>query len=267
VHTRVVGLWFTLLTLLVLAAACGASQTAPEAQTSPKQTGENTVSGEVVAFAAASLTDAFEALAMAFSEANPAVKVTSNFAGSQQLAGQITQGAPASVFASANQTQMDVVADAGLIAGQPQVFASNRLTIAVEPGNPLGIKGLADLARPDITLVMAAEEVPAGQYARQALDAAGVQVAPASLETDVRAVLSKVALGEADAGIVYRSDVVAADGDVDAVEIPAAQNVPAAYPIAVLADAPNLAAARAFVDFVTSKQGQHILAEHGFAAP
>jgi len=251
------------LALLLLAVACGGGQTAPAEQVSP---GAASPWGEVLVFAAASLTDAFEEIAMELSEANPGAKVTYNFAGSQQLAGQITQAAPADVFASANQTQMDVVADAGLVAAEPQIFTSNLLEIAVEPGNPLGIQGLADLSRPDVTLVMAAEEVPAGQYARQALDAAGVQVTPASLETDVRAVLSKVALGEADAGIVYRSDIAAAGDDVEGVEIPLDQNVPASYPIAVLTSAPNPAAARAFVDFVTSRRGQEILAKHGFAA-
>lgn len=257
------------LTLLVLAMACGGGQpTGDQAsrEVPAAQETEETLSGEVLVFAAASLTDAFEEIATEFSNTNREVKVIYNLAGSQQLAGQITQDAPADVFASANQTQMDVVVAAGLVAGQPEIFTSNLLEIAVEPGNPLGIQGLADLSRPDITLVMAAEEVPAGQYAREALDAAGVAVAPSSLETDVRAVLSKVALGEADAGIVYHSDVTAADGAVEGVEIPAGQNVPATYPIAVLANAPNPTAARAFVDFVTSQRGQEILSQYGFAA-
>jgi molybdate transport system substrate-binding protein len=224
-------------------------------------------SGEVLVFAAASLTDAFGAIADAFTDANPQVEVVLNLAGSQTLASQIVEGAPADVFASANAAQMDVVAEAGALARAPEVFTANRLAIAVEPGNPLGITGLQDLADPELLLVLPAEEVPAGRYARQALDAAGVAATPVSLERDVRAARSKVELGEADASIVYASDIVAADGRVDGVELPAEQNVPAAYPIARLAEAPNAEVADAFVAFVLSAPGQTILAEYGFTAP
>ncbi|MDQ3974378.1 MAG: molybdate ABC transporter substrate-binding protein, partial [Actinomycetota bacterium] len=160
---------------------------------------------------------------------------------------------------------MQQVAEAGLVAGRPRPFADNRLVIAVEPGNPLGIRGLADLADPQVTVVLAAEEVPAGAYARQALAAAGVRATPSSLETDVRAVLGRVALGEADAGIVYVSDVVAARGRVEAVAIPPEHNVVVSYPIAVLAPAPNPDGAQAFVDFVLSPAGQAVLARFGFS--
>ncbi len=230
--------------LLVLLAGCGG--------------GSAEAGGEVLVFAAASLTEAFGEIEEAFVAANPGATVTFNFAGSQTLATQINEGAPADVFASANQTQMDVVGEAG------EPFIANVLQIAVEPGNPLGIETLEDLARPDVTLVMAAEEVPAGQYAREALDAAGVTVDPASLEQDVRAVLSRVSLGEADAGIVYASDVASAGDEVSGVEIPDEQNVPATYPIATLPEAPNPEGAEAFVAFVRSEEGQTILAEHGF---
>jgi molybdate transport system substrate-binding protein len=236
---------------VLLLGACGSAEREP--------------SDEVLVFAAASLTDAFEEVAAAFGEANPDVTATFNFASSATLAQQIVQGAPADVFASANQAQMDVVADAGLLDGESEPFAGNLLQIAVEPGNPLGIAGLADLARPDLTLVLAAEEAPAGQYAREALDAQGVTVTPASLEADVRAVVSRVALGEADAGIVYATDVIAADGDVEGVEVPEDQNVPATYPIATLAEAPTPDAAAVFVDFVQSGEGQAILRRHGFS--
>jgi molybdate transport system substrate-binding protein len=171
------------------------------------------------------------------------------------------------VFASANQTQMDAVRDAGSIAGEPVVFARNRLEIAVEPGNPQDVGGLEDLARAGLKVVLAAEEVPAGQYAREALDAAGVAVTPVSLETDVRAVLSKVALGEADAGVVYTSDIASAGDEVEGVEIPDDLDVIAAYPAAVVADAPNPAAASAFVDHVTSADGQATLKQFGFSTP
>lgn len=225
------------------------------------------VSGELVVFAAASLNDAFDALGDAFGDEYPDVEVVANFAGSQTLASQIAQGAPADVFAAANTTQMDVVAAAGGLSAAPEVFTTNRLEIAVEPGNPLGIDGLADLTDPGLQLVLPAEEVPAGSYARQALEAAGVTVTPSSLERDVRAALAKVELGEADAAVVYASDLVVADGRAEGVPIPPRYNVAAAYPIAVLADAPNPATAAAFVDFVLGDQGREILAAHGFSAP
>lgn len=225
------------------------------------------VSGELIVFAAASLTDAFGEIGEAFVAENPGVVVVFNHAGSQTLASQIIEGAPADVFASANVTQMDAVAAAGNLAGAAEVFTTNLLAIAVEPGNPLGISGLDDLADPDLVLVLPAEEVPAGQYASEALDAAGVAVTPASLEQDVRAALAKVALGEADAAIVYASDIAASDGRAEATAIPVAQNVPASYPIAVIGDAPNPSAAEAFVAFVLSEAGQDILASHGFTSP
>ncbi len=248
-------------TLAVLVAACGS----PGGADSGDAAGE--VSGELLVFATASLTDVIEDLSRAFIAQHPDVEVVRNVAGSQTLARQLNEGAPADVFASANTTQMAAVADAGNLASDPEVFTSNRLEIAVEPGNPLGIGGLEDLADPDLVLVLPAEEVPAGQYARDALGAAGIEVAPASLEQDVRAALSKVALGEADASIIYASDIVASDGRVSGVAIPAEQNVLASYPVAVLADAPNPAAATAFVAFLLSAEAQDILADAGFAVP
>lgn len=224
-------------------------------------------SGTITVFAAASLTDAFEALEAAFGDAHPGTEVVFNHAGSQVLAGQIAEGAPADVFASANPHHMAAIRDGGHISGKPRAFAANRLAIAVEAGNPLGIDGLDDLSDPDLVIVLPAEEVPAGDYAREALAGAGVPVSPASLEPDVRAALSKVALGEADASIVYSSDVVAADGRVTGVAIPPAANVTALYPIAVMADAPNPDGAEAFVEFVHSDEGQAILSDHGFTAP
>lgn len=256
---------------LVLLAACGGAA----ADTTPGPTGatstgasEEAVTGDVTVFAAASLTEAFTELGSAFEAMHPETTVTFNFAGSQQLATQIaTDGAPADVFASASQTQMDVVADADLLDGDPVVFARNRLEIVVEPGNPADVTMLEDLGRDDVTVVLAAEEVPAGQYAREALDAADVTVQPVSLETDVRAVLTKVALGEADAGIVYTSDIAAAEERVEGVAIPDEDNVIATYPIAAQRDAPNAAAARAFVALVRSDEGHRTLDAYGFVAP
>jgi len=221
----------------------------------------------VTVYAAASLNQAFAELGTAFTAANPGATVTFSLAGSQQLAAQIVEGAPADVLAAADQRQMDVVREAGLIDGTVEVFTANVLEIAVEPGNPLGVRDVADLADPGLAVVLAAEEVPAGRYARELLADAGVAVTPASLEADVRAVLSRVALGEADAGVVYRSDVAAADGTVQGVAIPDDRNVRASYPIAALTGGSNPQGAAAFVDLVLSAEGRAILASHGFAPP
>jgi molybdate transport system substrate-binding protein len=248
------------LTVAVLVTACGSADTDAGSGTSDE------VSGELVVFAAASLTDAFDEVHEAFVQANPDVEAVFNHAGSQTLANQINEGAPADVFASANATQMDDVAAEGNLAADAAIFTTNLLAIAVETGNPFGIGSLADLADPDLVLVLPAEEVPAGQYAREALAGAGVEVSPSSLEQDVRAALSKVELGEADASIVYASDVIASE-EAEGIEIPTDQNVPASFPIAVLADAPNPTAAEAFVAFVLSDAGQDILATYGFTSP
>jgi len=188
---------------------------------------------------------------------------TFNYAGSQTLASQIAQGAQADVFASADTAHMKTLQDAGLLADPPRVFAHNRLEIAVERGNPKGIHSLADLARSGLVVVLADPSVPAGKYAQQALAKAGVTVHPASLEPQVTGVLSKVALGEADAGIVYVSDIVTS-GNVDGLAIPDAQNVIADYPIARLNATPNKSGAEAFIAYVLSSQGQAILVRAGF---
>lgn len=225
------------------------------------------VEGEVVVMAAASLTDAFEDLADGFEAAHPATRVVLTFAGSQTLATQILQGAPADVLATADPGPMRAVAAEGLLADDPQVLTTTVLAIAVEAGNPLGVRSLSDLADPDLVLVLAAPDVPAGRLAAQALDAAGVSATPASLEVDVRAALAKVELGEADAAIVYASDLVTAGDTVEGVAIPDEHNVVAEYPIATLADAPNPAAAASFVDHALADVGQAVLAEHGFTGP
>ncbi|CAN5131323.1 molybdate ABC transporter substrate-binding protein [soil metagenome] len=218
----------------------------------------------VPVFAASSLTGAFGRVQRAFEADRPGIDVVVSSAGSSTLAAQIVQGAPAAVFASADRAQMRVVADAGLVAGRGRAFARNVLAIAVRPANPLGIRDLGDLADPDVAVVLAAPHVPVGRYAREALRAAGADVRPASLELDASAVVSKVALGEADAGVVYVSDVEAAGADVAGVAVPRARNVVATYPIAVLRGAADPAAARAFTAFVLSPRGQRILAAHGF---
>jgi molybdate transport system substrate-binding protein len=218
---------------------------------------------ELRVFAAASLTAAFGELGERFTAAN-GTKVTFNFAGSQALATQIRQGAPADVFASADVANMDKVED---LVGTPQVFAGNLLQIVVEKGNPKGVEGLDDLARGGLKVVLAAEEVPAGRYARQVLDRAGVSVAPVSLEDNVKAVVSKVGLGEADAGIVYATDVTAGGGKVEGVDIPKGQNVVAAYPIAGVRASTHRSEAQAFIDLVRSAEGRQVLEGYGFRPP
>ncbi len=212
----------------------------------------------VTIFAAASLQKPFQKIAQ-----QAHVNATFDFAGSQTLTAQLTQGAQADVFASADTAHMKSVQSAGLIDGSPHVFAHNRLEIAVAEGNPKHIRSLADLARSDLVIVLADQSVPAGKYAQQALAKAGVKVKPASLELEVTAVLNKVALGEADAGIVYVSDVVSS-GKVDGIPIPDIDNVIADYPIAILAGAPDKSAAKTFVDYVMSPSGQTALEQAGF---
>jgi molybdate transport system substrate-binding protein len=219
----------------------------------------------VTVFAASSLTDAFRAVADELHAGTPPLRVTLALAGSQRLALQLQDGAAADVFASADARQIEIVADSGLLAGPPRPFASNRLALAVEPGNPTDIQGLEDLADPSLAVVLAAPQVPAGRYAQLALERAGVTVTPVSLENDVRGVVGKVALGEADAGVVYVSDVVAADGRVAAVEIPPAHNVEVTYLIGALGDAQDPSAAEAFISFLLSPAGQSILQRSGFA--
>ncbi|HSM66291.1 MAG TPA: molybdate ABC transporter substrate-binding protein [Ilumatobacteraceae bacterium] len=217
--------------------------------------------GTLVVFAAASLTDAFADIGEAFEAANPGVEVQFNFASSSDLARQVVEGAPADVYASADLRNMDRVVEADRFV-DPVVFATNRAEIIVAPGNPLALGGLADLAAPELVVVLCAPEVPCGAYAEQVFDRAGVAVTPDSYEENVRAVVTKVTLGEADAGVVYATDI--AGVDADGVEIPADVNVIAAYPIAAVSDADGAAS---FVEFVTGPGGQDVLAAYGFGPP
>lgn len=217
------------------------------------------VSGEIVVFAAASLTDVFADVGAAFEAANPDTTITFNFAGSSELAAQINEGAPVDVFASANQNNMDKIEVPG------EIFAVNKSVIVVAEGNPLGIEGVEDLGDDSLTLVVCAPDVPCGDYATEIFANADVTVTPDSLEQNVRAVVTKVELGEADAGIGYATDVEVAD--VDGVAIPDDINVVADYPIAVTPEAGNTEGAAAFVEFVLSDAGQEILNGYGFTSP
>lgn len=241
-----------LLVMSLAVAACGADEegSAPAV--------------ELRVFAAASLTESFTAVGDAFMNEDPDVSVTFVFDSSSNLALQLQQGAAADVLATADERTMGEAAD---FVETPQVFATNRLAIAVAPGDPLGIAGLADLTRTDLKVVLAAPEVPVGKYALEALDAEGITVEPVSYEATVKAVATKVALGEADAGIVYVTDVTAAGGDVDGVTIPDEQNLIATYPIAVVSASEVPDQAQAFVDFVLSAEGQRIMQSYGFQPP
>ena len=212
--------------------------------------------------AASSLQPAFDKIGQAAISRHIATP-TFSYAGTQTLTAQLQQGAPGDIFASADPSHMATLEGAGLVSGASRIFAHNRLEIAVAKGNPKGIRTLADLSRSGLVVVLADPSVPAGKYAQQALSQAHVTVHPASLELQVTGVLSKVALGEADAGIVYVSDIVTS-GKVDGVTVPDSQNVVADYPIAVLKAASNSAAAQAFIDLVMSSDGQAILKTAGF---
>jgi molybdate transport system substrate-binding protein len=225
------------------------------------------VSGNVVVFAASSLTEAFTEMAEAFETANPDATVTFNFAGSGDLVTQITQGAPADVFVSADDSNMTNLTDAGAAKGTPVAIAKNSMEIIVEQGNPRAITGLADLADSDLLVVLCADTVPCGKNAAKVLANAAVTVTPKSFEDKVKGVVTKVAAGEADAGIVFVTDVIAAGDTAEGIEIPADVNVISNYPMVLTTESTNPAAGQAFVDFVASEAGQTILADYGFLAP
>ena len=259
----------------VTASASASPKPSASPSASPKPTPRpsasvSSLSGSANIFAAASLTGAFNKIKADFIALNPKVNLTMNYNGSGTLVTQIQNGAPADVFASADGDNMNKLSGPGKI-DFPQNFADNLLEIVVQQNNPKHITSLADLARPDVSVVLGdPASVPAGKYAKQALAAAGVTVVPKSLELNVTAVTQKIALQEADAGIVYVTDVkasVAAGQFVDGVPIPAAQNVVAVYPIGVLKSSPNQAIAQAFVAYVKSPAGQATLASFGFLPP
>ena len=242
--------WLAATGLLLVVAACGGSQSA---------------SDEVLVSAAVSLIDAFGESETAFEASNPGFDVLLNFGSSSSLREQILEGAPVDVFASANPSNMAQVIDAGA-SDRSTTFAINALQIAVPVGNPAGIAGLTDFADPELLIGLCASGVPCGDFARQALEAAGVVPSLDTEEPDVKALLTKIEAGELDAGIVYVTDVLAS-GAVDGIEIPDEFNVLAEYHIAVMTEAPNPGGAEAFVNFVLSAMGQAILQSYGFESP
>ena len=253
-------LTLALVTLLALGstAACTKGDNGGDAGS-----GQDTV---IRVFAAASLTGSFTALGKTFESENPGTKVEFNFGPSSGLAEQISSGAPADVFASASPSNMDTVVQAG-DAKDPVDFASNSMEIAVPPANPGRISTFADLAKGGVKVALCQAQVPCGKTAAAAIAKAGLTVRPATEEVDVKSVLTKVTLGEVDAGVVYVTDVQAAGDKVTGIQIPASQNASTTYPIATLTGSGSAATAADFVDLVTSEQGLAVLEKAGFEKP
>lgn len=259
-----------LATALLLAACSSDGDSATSispATTSPASVEASAVTGTLTVFAAASLTDTFTQIAHDFEAANPGVTVQLSFAGSSDLATQILEGAPADVFASANEAQMQVVSDADLVAGAPVTFATNVLTIAVPADNPGSVTSFADLGKAEVATVVCAPQVPCGAATAELESLLGVDIPAVSEENNVTDVLGKVRSGQADAGVVYATDIARGGGDVTEVPIDGADAALNTYPITALTDATNSAAATAFLTYVTSAAGRTVLTAAGFGTP
>ncbi|MFN2462988.1 MAG: molybdate ABC transporter substrate-binding protein [Candidatus Dormibacteria bacterium] len=245
--------------IALFTSSCGAAVPGPASRADP-------ANGELVIFAAASLSGSLDTICESFQRRHRGVHCRLNFAGTPTLVAQMRAGAAVDVFASADAGNMETAVKEGLVHGPARPFARNQLEIAVAAGNPRHIRALSDLGRPDVLFIAAAPTVPVGRYGAAALAAAGVTVHPRSEEADVRSVLGKVALGEADAGIVYVTDIRAAALKISGVQIPAAQNVVATYPVARAVDARNPAAADSFISYLLSPAAQSTLASYGFTS-
>ncbi len=265
---RIPPLALALALVLGLGTACATekpqSSAANGAASAP--TTQPALTGNLTVLAAASLTDAFNELGRDFEARHPGTKLTFSYDASSTLATQADSGAPADLFASADQSNMKKVTDAGNATG-PRVFASNKLAILVKKGNPKNITALTDFDKPGVTFVLCALEVPCGTYGAQALAKAGVKAQPRSLETNVKAVVTKVTSGEVDAGIGYVTDAKAAAASATGVDIPDQYNVAAEYPMAVLKQSKDQNLAYAFLDYVLGPDAQAILAKYGFTGP
>jgi molybdate transport system substrate-binding protein len=249
------------IAVLVLAlAGCSAPAMQPAMQPASSTSTADELSGTVTVFAAASLSETFTELADEFMAENPAVSIQFSFGGSSGLAQQIIEGAPADVFAAASPATMALVTDAG-VAATPVTFAANYLEIAVPAGNPGGVHGVDDFARPDLAIALCAVEVPCGAASAAVFADGGIVPSVDTYEQDVKAVLTKITLGEVDAGLVYVTDVMAAGAAVEGIAL---DSNPVDYPIATLTDS---AAAQAFVDYVRGTKGQAVLAAAGFVTP
>jgi molybdate transport system substrate-binding protein len=225
------------------------------------------LSGTVTVFAAASLQESFGTLGKEFEKEHPGTKVVFNFGGSDTLAASITGGAPADVFAAASTRTMAIVTDRKDAVGTPATFARNQLEIATLPGNPDKVSSLKDLTRSGLKVVLCDKTVPCGAAAQTALDAGGLRLTPVSYEQDVKSALTKVELKEADAAVVYKTDVKAAGDKVEGVDFPESAEAINDYPIALLKNAPNPTTAKAFIELVKSAEGQTVLTEAGFLKP
>lgn len=265
-RARPAGAAVTALAALVLAGCASAGASGGTASSASSDDPADAEPTTLTVFAAASLTEAFDELAERFEAEHPSVDITLSYGGSAALAQQVVEGAPVDVFASAAEPPMQTVVDAGL-APDPVVFATNTLELVVPAGNPAGVSGLDDLADVDLRIALCDPSVPCGAASEQLLDQEGVVAAPDTLESDVKAVLTKVSLGEVDGALVYRTDVIAAGDEVEGIEVPGAASVVNRYPIAALTEAGDPDAAAAFVGFVTGEAGRAVLAEAGFGKP
>lgn len=252
--------------LLALSACSSSSASSKDAAATPAS-GSAKPSGTVTVFAAASLQESFTALGKEFERQHPGTRISFGFGGSDTLAASITGGAPADVFAAASPKTMATVTDAADVAGTPVTFVRNQLEIATLPGNPDKVSSLKDLTRSGLKVVLCDKTVPCGAAAQKALDASKLKLTPVSYEQDVKSALTKVELKEADASVVYKTDVKAAGDKVEGVEFPESANAINDYPIALLKDAPNAAAAQAFIQLVKSAEGQKVLSGAGFLKP
>ncbi|GGV91935.1 molybdate-binding protein [Streptomyces gelaticus] len=254
---------------LLTLSACSASDDSSSVKSGSSAPGSSSdkLSGTVTVFAAASLKESFTTLGKEFEKQHPGTKVTFSFGGSDSLAASITGGAPADVFAAASPRTMKIVTDAGDASGTPATFVRNQLEIATLPGNPDKISSLEDLTGPGLKVVLCDKEVPCGAATQKALDAVGLGLTPISYEQDVKGALTKVELKEADAAVVYRTDVKAAGDKVEGVEFPESAKAVNDYPIALLKDAPNADASKAFIALVQSAEGQKVLTGAGFLKP
>ncbi|MFF1745071.1 molybdate ABC transporter substrate-binding protein [Streptomyces mirabilis] len=256
---------------LLALSACSSSDSDSSSNSSPKSdtsaSSSPKLSGTVTVFAAASLKESFTTLGKEFEKANPGTKVTFNFGGSDTLAASITGGAPADVFAAASPKTMAIVTDKKDAATTPATFVRNQLEIATLPGNPDKVASLKDLTKSGLKVVLCDKTVPCGAAAQKALDASKLKLTPASYEQDVKSALTKVELEEADAAVVYKTDVKAAGDKVEGVEFPESAKAINDYPIALLKDAPNAEAAKVFIALVQSAEGQKVLTAAGFLQP
>ncbi|MFJ9159686.1 molybdate ABC transporter substrate-binding protein [Streptomyces griseoviridis] len=253
--------------LLALSACSSSDSDSDAAGSDPSASASPKLSGTVTVFAAASLQGSFETLGKQFEKEHPGTKVTFSFGGSDTLAANITGGAPADVFAAASPKTMAIVTDKGDAAGAPATFVRNQLEIATLPGNPDKVTSLKDLTAPGLKVVLCDKTVPCGAAAQKALDASKLKLNPVSYEQDVKAALNKVVLKEADAAVVYKTDVQAAGDKVEGVEFPESATAINDYPITLLKNAPNAAAAKAFIALVQSADGQKVLTSAGFLKP